>query len=112
MLRSLTKFLYIILVLLLIDKYIPGITISGFYTAVIVAIILGILNLFLKPILYVLTLPINIITLGFFSIIINATLFYFASSFVEGFYVADFLVAILGSLIISVADDIGKRLIY
>jgi len=96
----------------LIDKYIPGITISGFYTAVIVAIILGILNLFLKPILYVLTLPINIITLGFFSIIINATLFYFASSFVEGFYVADFLVAILGSLIISVADDIGKRLIY
>lgn len=112
MLRSLTKFLYLILVLLLIDKYIPGITISGFYTAMIVAIILGVLNLFLKPVLYVLTLPINIITLGFFSIIINATLFYFASSFVEGFYVADFLVAILGSLIVSVADDVGKRLIY
>lgn len=112
MLKSLTKFLYIILILLLIDKYIPGITIDGFYTAAMVTIILGILNIFLRPILMVLTLPINILTLGLFSIVINASLFYFASSFIKGFMVEDFLLAVLGSLIISVADDVGKRLIY
>lgn len=112
MLKSLTKFLYIILILLLLDKYIPGIAIDGFYTAAIVTIILGILNVILKPILLVLTLPINILTLGLFSIVINASLFYFASSFIKGFSVESFLLAILGSLIVSVADDIGKRLIY
>ncbi len=98
------------LAILAIAYYIPGITVSGFYTALIAALVLGIINALLRPILYILTLPVNILTLGLFTLIINAFLFWFASTIVKGFYVADFKAAFLGALVMWVVSWITNWL--
>ncbi len=81
---------------------IPGITVSGWTVALIAGLVLGLINMIIKPILTILTLPINLITLGIFGIILNAILFWAAAYFVSGFVVASFLAALLGSLLVSV----------
>ena len=97
--------------LLLIAHFIPAITVDTFYTALLAAIILGVLNAVIKPILLVLTLPITLITFGLFALVINAGLFLFAASFIEGFAVVNFWYALLGSLLMSVVSTIGSHLI-
>lgn len=88
--------------LLLLASYLPGIVVSGWYAALITALVLGLVNAVLKPILVLLTLPVNIITLGLFTFIINGLLFWFVASFIEGFAVAGFWTAFLGALIMSI----------
>lgn len=107
--KILTRLLLVILTLLVVANYIPGIYIEGFYPALIAAVTLGLLNLFVKPVLFVLTLPITVLTLGLFMLVINAGLFWFASSFIDGFEVASFLHALLGSLIVSVVSAVGNK---
>jgi putative membrane protein len=87
--------------LLLISNYVPGITVASFYTAVIVAVIWGIIGLTIRPVLLILTLPINIITFGLFSFVVNALLFWFLSTFIAGFVIAGFIPALIGSAILS-----------
>ncbi|MEK7135766.1 MAG: phage holin family protein [Patescibacteria group bacterium] len=89
---------------ILIAAYIvPGVsvTLTG---ALIAAVVLGALNLFIRPILLVLTLPITILTLGLFSLVINALLVMFASYLVPGFLVTDFLTALLFALVLAVIN--------
>ncbi len=82
---------------------IPGVTVAGgFGTALIVAIVLGLLNAFVKPILVVLTIPITILTLGLFYLVINVLMVYLASRLVTGFHVHGFVAALLFSLLVSV----------
>lgn len=95
--------------LLLIAEYVPGIHVDGFYPALIAAFVLGFLNIFLRPILLILTFPITVITLGLFSFVINAFLFLFVASFVEGFKVDGFKYALFGSFCMSVISTIGNR---
>jgi len=95
--------------LLVIAEFIKGIQVDSFYTAVIAAIILGLFNAVLKPILVLLTLPITLLTLGLFSLVINAALFLFAASFVEGFAVTNFWYALLGSLLMSIISTVGSK---
>ncbi|MAZ56414.1 hypothetical protein CL653_01345 [bacterium] len=95
--------------LLVSAQLIDGIVLDGLYIALIAAIVLGILNTLVKPVLVILTLPINIVSLGLFTFIINAFLFWFAASFLEGFVVDGFIPALLGSLIVSVIHTIGSQ---
>lgn len=97
------------LALLLVAYYIPGIEVANLYTAIISAVILGLLNLVVKPILILLTLPITLLTLGLFTFVINAGLFLFAASFIEGFTVSGFLPALVGSVIVSFAGTFGGK---
>lgn len=97
--------------LILIAEFVPGINVDGFYAALIAAIVLGILNAIAKPVLLVLTLPITIITLGLFALVINALLFLFAASFLEGFSVDGFWYALLGSLLMSLVSTVGNKFI-
>ncbi len=80
---------------------IKGIYIEGFFSALFAAAILGILNSFFRPILIIITLPLNILTLGLFTFIINAALLKMASGVIGGFEIHGFWPAIFGSLIIS-----------
>ena len=80
----------------------PGVTVDSFTTALIVAVVLGIINAFLKPILMLLTLPITIVTLGLFTFIINAILVLLVARIVPGFYVSGFIWALIFSLILSI----------
>ncbi len=85
--------------IMLIALYLPGIDISNFYAALIAALVLGILNALIRPLLILLTLPINILTLGIFTLFINAFLFWFASTIVKGFDVVGFWPSFWGALI-------------
>jgi len=90
---------------MLIAYYIvPGITVTNFYAALIAALVLGLVNALIKPVILVLTLPFNILTLGLFTLVINALLFWFASTVVKGFSVAGFWPAFWGALAMWVAN--------
>lgn len=106
-----TKTLLVAFLLLLVEKVVSGVTIQGLYIAVIAAIILGLLNAIVRPVLIVLTLPISIVTLGLFIFVINAGLFMFAASFLEGFTVDSFWSALLASILVSIGSTIGNSLI-
>lgn len=109
--KLITKLLLTAFILLLVAEFVPGITVDGIYPAIIAAVVLGLLNLFVKPILFILTLPITILSLGLFMFIINASLFWFAATFIEGFAVATFGHALLGSLIVTVFSAVGNKYI-
>lgn len=85
---------------------IPGVYVDGFLVAVVVAVILALVNLIIKPIVTVLTLPINILTLGLFTFIINALMILLVSSVVPGFTVVGWVSAILFSVVLSLVDGI------
>ncbi len=104
LIRALIRVLAIAGTLLLIAEYVDGISVESFYTAVIVSIIWGIFGLTIKPILTILTLPITIITFGLFSFVLNAVLFWFLASFVQGFTVDGFIPALVGSAIIAIVS--------
>ncbi len=78
-----------------------SIKIESFYTALIVALILSILNTIIRPILFVLTLPITVITLGLFIFVLNGLLLWFVASFVKGFTIAGFWPAVFGAIVYS-----------
>jgi putative membrane protein len=82
--------------------FVAGISVNSILTAVIVAACLVFLNMVVKPIVTLLTLPLNIITLGLFSIIINGAFFWFVAQIITGFSVASFMAALIGALVISI----------
>lgn len=83
-------------------EVIPGIAVTSWKTALIVGIVLGLINTFIKPILSILSIPINILTLGLFGLVLNALLFWAAAYFVTGFTIASFMAALLGSILVSI----------
>ena len=98
------------LVIMFTAWVIPGITVENFWAALIVAVVLGIINAFIKPALQLITLPINILTLGIFGLILNALLLMFAGWVSPGFDVDGFLSAFIGSIVISLLS-LGINLI-
>jgi putative membrane protein len=102
--KILLRIVLLALVIMALPYAISGISIGGFYPALIAALILSILNLIIKPVLSLLTLPINVLTLGLLGLVINGALLWFVASFVDGFAIASFWYAFLGALIISVAN--------
>ncbi len=90
---------------------VEGIHVTGFSSAFFTAAILGILNAFFRPILIVLTLPINIMTLGLFTFIINAMMLKMASGLIPGFEIYGFWPALFGSLVISVVSWVLNSLV-
>lgn len=82
-----------------------GVEVKNFATALVVALVLGIINAILKPVLILLTLPINIITLGLFTLVINAVLIMLTTFIVPGFTVANFWWALLFGLVLSLVNS-------
>lgn len=87
-------------------RIIPGVVIDTFVTSIVVAVILGIVNAIIKPVLIVLTLPINIVTLGLFSLVINAVMILLVDALVPGFSVDGFWTALIFSLVLSVVSTV------
>lgn len=82
----------------------PGVDVAGFGVALVVAVVLGAINMFLRPLLLLLTLPVNIMTLGLFTLVINAALVLLAARIVPGFMVAGFWWALLFSLVLTLVQ--------
>ncbi|MCC2630305.1 MAG: rane protein of unknown function [Candidatus Paceibacter sp.] len=97
------------LVIFLISELLPGFDVLSFYTAFIVAIVLGLINITLRPLLIILTLPITILTLGLFTFVINALMLMLVATIVKGFNIEGFIPAFLASLIISLVNVIIRN---
>ena len=99
--KIIIRWLLLAAALLLVAYLYPGVTVTNFVSAMIAAFVLGLLNTLLRPILVLLTLPVTVVTLGLFLFVINALMFYFAASMLNGFHVAGFFAALIGSLLYS-----------
>lgn len=98
------RWLFTALLFLIISRYVPGIEVQSFSTALILAFFWGVVNVLLKPILIFFTLPLNVLTLGLFLFVINGFLFWFLSLFVKGFFVDSFWYAIVGAILLSLGS--------
>jgi len=78
---------------------VPGVRVASFWSALIAALVIGLVNALIRPLVLLLTLPVNILTLGLFTLVINGLMFLLAASVVKGFEVADFKAAFLGALV-------------
>ncbi|MDH0089934.1 phage holin family protein [Achromobacter mucicolens] len=97
--------------LLAVAYLLPGITVASFGSALIAALVLGLVNMLVKPVLVLLTLPITIVTLGLFLIVINALLFWFVGSVLKGFQVNGFWWAVGGAILYSIISALLTKLI-
>ena len=102
----LTRILVTSGLVLLLAHFMPGVHVAGFTTALIVAVVLGLLNIFIKPILVIFTLPVTVLTLGLFLLVINALLILLCTIIVGGFSVDSFWTALLFSILLSVTQSI------
>jgi putative membrane protein len=102
----LAKILINTIAVLVVSYILPGIEISSFFDALVVAVVLALLNLLVKPVLVILTLPLTIVTLGIFLLILNGLIVMLAGALVDGFYVSGLFWAIIFSLLVSLVNAI------
>lgn len=98
--------------LLLVSQWDSGIQIASFSSAMLVAVVLGLLNTFLRPLLILLTLPATVLTLGLFLFVINASLFMLAAKLLDDFHVTSFWHALLGSVLYSLWGLVIDRALF
>jgi putative membrane protein len=91
--------------------FVAGISVNSILTALIVSACLVFINMVVKPVVTILTLPINILTLGLFSIILNGIFFWFVAQIISGFTVASFVAAVIGAFVISVINWIVNHFV-
>lgn len=103
----LLRWLVMALGFLAMSQIIPGIAVASFTTALVLALLWGLVNITIKPILLLLTLPFNILTLGIFTFIINGFLLWMLGGLIKGFEVHGFWVAVLGALFLSVVSSVS-----
>jgi putative membrane protein len=92
------------LALFVVVNVVSGISVDRWQTLLVGALVLGLLNAFLRPILLILTLPVNIITLGLFTLVLNGLIFYLAAWLVEGFHVTGFWNSFVAALVFSIVS--------
>jgi len=94
--------------LFLASGLVPGVTINGTSGFILAAILLGLVNAFIRPIALLLTLPITLVTLGLFLLVVNAAMFGLVAWMLDGFYVAGFWSAVFGSIVVSITAAISS----
>ncbi len=99
--KTIVRWMLLAAALLLVAQLYPGVTVKSFGAALIAAFVLGLLNTLVRPLLVLLTLPVTLITLGLFLFVINALMFWSAASVLDGFGVAGFGAALIGSVLYS-----------
>ena len=104
------KWIVYALAIILTAWLIPGISVANFWSAMLACVVIAIINVFVKPVIKFISLPINILTVGLFSLVINALLLMLAGWITPGLHVDGFLNALLGSLILSVCGVIVSKL--
>ena len=109
--KLLMKIVFSSILVLFLSHFIKGVYVENFSTAIIVAIVLGLLNVFVKPTLILFTLPLTLFTLGLFLLIINAVLILLCAKIVGGFRVDTFYTAFIFSIVLSLLQSIMYRLL-
>lgn len=109
--KLITKLLLNAIAVFVIAQFLTGVSVNNYITAIIVAIVLSVLNVLVKPFLVIFTLPVTILTLGLFMLIINAFIIILADKLVDGFYVSSIWTALLFSILLSVLQSILHSLL-
>ena len=109
--RLLVVWLINTVALILVAYLLPGVNVATFGAALIAALVLGLVNTVIRPILILLTLPVTILTLGLFIFVVNGLLFWFVGSFIQGFQVAGFWWGVLGAIVYSLISWLLTALI-
>lgn len=104
MVRFLLAWLVNTLALIAVAYLMPSITVSSFGAALVAALVLGLVNAIVRPVLVLLTLPVTILTLGLFIFVLNGLLFWMVASWLEGFHVAGFWSGVLGAILFSLVS--------
>ena len=104
--KLLIRLIVTAILVVLLSNLMTGVHVDSFVTAMLVAVVLGLLNLFIKPILVVLTLPVTVVTFGLFLLVINALMILLCTNIVGGFHVDTFFTALLFSIILSLLQSI------
>ncbi len=104
--KLLVRWFLLAAALLLVANVYPGVSVASFTSALIAALVLGLFNTLVRPLLVLLTLPVTLLTLGLFLFVINALMFWAAAEVLDGFWVAGFGAALIGSLIYTVCGMI------
>lgn len=99
------------LALLALTQLLKGFHIDSFYWALIAALVIGLLNAIIRPVLILLTLPVTVLTLGLFTFVINAGILWFASSVLEGFRIADFWTALAAAIVLWAVSFLTNKLL-
>ena len=97
--------------LLVTAAVIPGIEVKSVFTALLAAAVMGVVNAFVRPVFLILTLPLNLLTLGLFTFVLNGLMLLLAAVFVPGFTVSGLLAAIFGALLLSIVSSIMTRVV-
>jgi putative membrane protein len=100
------------LALLTVAYVLPGITVDGFTGALVAALILGLINMLLRPLLILFTLPVTVITFGLFILVINGLLFWFAGSVLKSFEVSGFWTGVFGALLYSIFSSVLAMIFF
>ena len=100
--------LVLMLGLFLASAIIPGVSISGAGTFILASILLALVNVFVRPIALILTLPLTVVTLGLFLFVINAAMFGLVASMLDGFLVSGFWAAVFGAIVVSITSTIAS----
>lgn len=100
--------LIIMLGLFLADRLVPGVWIDGTFNFLLAALLLGLVNAFVRPLLLILTLPMTIITLGLFIFILNAAMFGLVAAMLDNFQVAGFWSALFGAIVVSITSTVAS----
>ena len=109
--NTILKILLSAIAVFVLAHVLPNVSVDGYLTAIVVAIAISLLNLIVRPILVILTIPITIVTLGLFLLIINALMIAFADYFIEGFKINGFLWTIIFSILLSIFQSILNKLL-
>jgi putative membrane protein len=102
--KLIVRWLLLAAALLLVAHLYPGVTVKSFSAAMVAALVLGLLNTLVRPLLVLLTLPVTLVTLGLFLFVINALMFWAAASLLDGLAVTGFAAALIGSVIYSLCS--------
>ncbi len=112
MLNTFLKWIAYAFAIMFVAWIIPGISVENFLSALFVAIIMALINTFIKPILQIISFPITVLTLGLFALVINALLFMLAGAIAPGFVVSGFFSALFGSIVLSLLEILMTGLVY
>ena len=102
--KLLVRWILLAAALLLVAHLYSGVQVTSFGSAMVAALVIGLFNTLLRPVLVLLTLPVTLLTLGLFLFVINALMFYFAAQILDGLQVSGFVAALIGSLIYSLCS--------
>lgn len=104
--RIIVNLLVTALLVFLLANFLPGVSVDGDGSSIIVVIVLTLLNIFIKPILQIISIPVTILTLGLFLFVINALIIWMCSGLVSGFHIDGFWYALLFSLVLSIVQSV------